>query len=94
MIQSFSSKALERLFSKGDTRGVNAQHIRRLRTILTALNTAASPADMDLPGLQLHPLKGQRQGQWAVSVSGNWRVVFAFEGTNACKVDLIDYHKA
>jgi proteic killer suppression protein len=47
---------------------------------------------MNLPGLQLHPLKGERKGQWAVSVSGNWRVIFAFEGQDATDVDLIDYH--
>jgi toxin HigB-1 len=47
---------------------------------------------MNLPGYRLHPLKGERKGQWAVSVSGNWRLVFAFEGGHASNVDLIDYH--
>jgi toxin HigB-1 len=92
MIVSFRHKGLERLFSKGETRGVNALHVRKLRLILTTLNAATSPAGMDLPGFRLHPLKGDRKGQWAVSVSGNWRVVFRFEGSNATDVDLIDYH--
>ena len=92
MILRFRHKGLERFFTKGDTSGVNAQHVRRLRAILTALNVATSPANMNLPGLQLHPLKGERKGQWAVSVSGNWRVIFAFEGQDATDVDLIDYH--
>ena len=47
---------------------------------------------MNLPGFQLHPLKGARKGQWAVSVSGNWRVVFGFDDDNATDVDLVDYH--
>ncbi len=47
---------------------------------------------MDLPGFRLHPLKGERKGQWAVSLSGNWRVVFRFEGEDAIDVDLVDYH--
>ncbi len=92
MILRFRHKGLERLFEKGDASGVNAQHVRRLHTILTALNVATSSASMNLPGLQLHPLKGERKGQWAVSVSGNWRVIFAFEGQDATDVDLIDYH--
>ena len=92
MILRFRHKGLERLFVKGGASGVNAQQIRRLRVILTMLNTAASQANMDLPGLQLHPLKGECKGQWAVSVSGNWRVVFAFNGADATDVDLIDYH--
>jgi proteic killer suppression protein len=76
----------------GDASGVNAQHARKLRQILLALNNATNPAGMNLPGLRLHPLRGQRCGQWAVSVSGNWRVVFEFDGPDATDVDLVDYH--
>jgi proteic killer suppression protein len=47
---------------------------------------------MDAPGLRFHALKGDRNGQYAVSVSGNWRVVFEFDGENATGVDLVDYH--
>lgn len=47
---------------------------------------------MGLPGFRLHPLKGERRGQWAVSLSDNWRVVFRFEGEDATDVDLVDYH--
>jgi len=47
---------------------------------------------MNLPGLRLHPLKGRRKGAWAVDVSGNWRVVFRFEGNDAVDVDYLDYH--
>lgn len=47
---------------------------------------------MALPGLRLHPLKGSRKGTWAVSVSGNWRVTFKFEGGDAELVDYEDYH--
>jgi toxin HigB-1 len=47
---------------------------------------------MSLPGFCLHSLKGERRGQWAVSVSGNWRIVFRFEGEDAVDVDLVDYH--
>ena len=47
---------------------------------------------MALPGLSLHPLKGERKGTWAVKVSGNWRVTFAFVGKDADRVDYEDYH--
>ena len=92
MIISFKNKALERLFAKGDLSGVTPSHVRRIRMILTALNTATAPDNMVLPGLHLHPLKGDRKGQWSVSVSGNWRVIFGFKGTDVINVDLIDYH--
>jgi len=92
MILRFRHKGLEKLFAKGDASGVTAQHVRKLQLILTTLNAATSPAGMDMPGFRLHPLKGERKGQWAVSVSGNWRVIFVFEGQDATDVDLLDYH--
>jgi plasmid maintenance system killer protein len=45
-----------------------------------------------LPGYRLHPLSGDRKGEWAVAVSGNWRLVFEFEGEDVIGVDLVDYH--
>jgi proteic killer suppression protein len=47
---------------------------------------------MDLPGFKFHALKGDRNGEFAVSVSGNWRIVFEFDGQDAVNVNLEDYH--
>jgi proteic killer suppression protein len=92
VILRFRHKGLERLHMRGDARGVSAQHVKRLRLVLAALETALAPSDMALPGLRLHSLSGEREGQWAVRISGNWRVIFEFEGRNATNVDLVDYH--
>ena len=92
MIIRFRHKGLERLFASGDTRGVTAQQTNRLRRLLASLATATSPMNMNIAGYQLHPLVGERKGEWAVSVSGNWRLVFRFDGENATDVDLVDYH--
>ena len=50
------------------------------------------PQDMNLPGYKLHELSGKEKGTWAVSVSGNWRVIFRFEGADAVLGDYRDYH--
>jgi toxin HigB-1 len=92
MILRFRHRGLERLHLRGDTSGVSAQHVKRLRAVLAALETAFVPSDMALPGARLHPLRGDRAGQWSVTISGNWRVVFEFEDRNVTNVDLIDYH--
>ena len=92
MIVRFRHKGLERLFTAGDARGVSAQHVRKLRQVLAYLNVSREPQEMNLPGFKLHSLKGERKGKWAVSVSGNLRVVFEFEGENATNIDLVDYH--
>jgi toxin HigB-1 len=63
-----------------------------LRAVLAALETALVPSDMALPGARLHPLRGDRAGQWSITISGNWRVAFEFEGRNVTNVDFIDYH--
>ena len=92
MIRRFKHKGLRRFFETGSKSGVQAQHVDRLRLVLAQLNAATAPRDMDLPGLDLHPLKGERKGTWAVSVSGNWRVTFRFLGKDADDVDYEDYH--
>ena len=92
MIKNFRHKGLERLFLTGDTRGVNAQHAKRLRRMLLALSTATSPHNMNLPGYRLHQLTGDLKGVWSASVSGNWRLLFRFDGENVLDVDLVDYH--
>ena len=91
-ILKFRHKGLERFFLRGTTAGIQATHARRLRLILGRLNVAREPRDMGLPGLNLHPLKGERTGTWAVRVSGSWRITFAFSGRDVVNVDYEDYH--
>ena len=91
-IQGFRHKGLERFFVTGTRLGIQAKHAGRLRLILGRLNAATSARDMNLPGLDLHELRGPRKGTWAVRVSGNWRVSFTFAGKDADRVDYEDYH--
>jgi proteic killer suppression protein len=60
--------------------------------ILARLDEADTPQAMNLPGYRLHPLKGDLQGLWSVTVRANWRIIFRFEGGDAFDVELIDYH--
>jgi toxin HigB-1 len=92
VIQSFRHRGLKRLHEQDDPRGVNREHLEKLRDILARLDAAGVVEDMDLPGFRLHALKGALKGSWAVSVRANWRVVFRFAGQNAFDVDYIDYH--
>ncbi len=92
MIVSFRQKGLEALFRTGSTRGVQTSHVAKLRRMLALLDVAVEPRDLDLPGFRLHGLKGDRKGQWSMSVSGNWRVTFRFKGLDIELVDYLDYH--
>ena len=92
MIRSFKHKGLARFFETGSKSGIHVQHADRLRLVLAQLTAATAPQDMGLPGLRLHPLKGDRKGTWSVWVSGNWRVTFKFVEKGADAVDYEDYH--
>ena len=92
MIASFRHRGLERFFHSGSKAGVRPEHAERLRLVLGRLAAAVTARDMDLPGLRLHPLKGRLKGRWSVTISGNWRVTFAFSGKDAVQVDYEDYH--
>jgi len=92
MIRSFRHKGVEKFFRAGSRAGIQPSHAPKLRDRLTVLNVASRPEQMNIPGWQLHPLKGNLAGHWAVSVSGNWRLTFAFDGEDAVLVDYQDYH--
>lgn len=92
MINSFVHKGLEKFFLNGSKAGIQANHAAKLARQLAMLNVAKSAQEMDLPGWRLHQLKGSLSDQWAISVSGNWRLTFYFVGEKAELVDYQDYH--
>jgi len=92
MIKTIRHKGLKQFYQSGDTSKVTQSHAKRLGLILTQLDAAESVEDMNFPGSDLHPLKGDLKGFWAVRVSGNWRVVFRFQDGDAQDVDYLDYH--
>ena len=85
-------KGLLAFFARGDARRIPASLAPRIRRILSDLDAAVQPRDMNLPGYRLHRLSGDRRGQWSVRVSGNWRIVFRFENGEPVDVTLVDYH--
>jgi len=92
MIIRFKHNGLERFFQQGSKSGIRPKHAERLRLILGRLQASSCPQDMNLPGLGLHELSGERQGDWALKMSGNWRVTFRFVGKDGDAVNYEDYH--
>jgi proteic killer suppression protein len=92
MIRGFRHKGLRLLFEAGERRRLNPDLVDKTERVLARLDNADEVTDMALPGFRLHELKGQRAGTWAVTISGNWRLVFRFEDGHATDVDLVDYH--
>jgi toxin HigB-1 len=92
MIVKFTHRGLSRYFQHSEQRGIPPQHAPRIERILDRLDAATKPDDMNVPGYRFHPLRGDRKGEYAVNVSGNWRITFRFDDENATDVNLEDYH--
>lgn len=92
MIKSFKHKGLEIFFLTGSKEGIQAHHAKKLQLLLTALNNAKDESDMRVPAWNLHLLSGSLDKHWSVSVNGNWRMTFRFEGSDAILVNYQDYH--
>lgn len=92
MIKSFRHKGLQAFFETGSKAGIQPHHAARLGRQLARLDLAKTVADMNVPGWRLHALVGNLAGRYAVSVSGNWRLIFRFEGEDVVLLDYQDYH--
>ena len=92
MLKSWRHKGVKQFAETGSKAGIQPEHANRLRRLLSALDAATCPANMNAPGYGLHPLRGEREGHWAGRGSGNCRLTFRFEGEDAVLIDYKDYH--
>ena len=92
MIVSFRHKGLKLFYEKGDASKLQPQHVSKIRLILTRLDAAKSPEELNVPGYGLHQLKGDLKNFWSVKVDKNYRIIFKVENENTQEVDYIDYH--
>jgi proteic killer suppression protein len=92
MIIWFKHKGLEIFFTKGSLKSIPAQYAERIERMLDRLDASKQPDDMNLPGYKFHQHKGSRKYEFAVFLTGNWRITFEFEGDDATNANLEDYH--
>lgn len=92
MIGSFKNKALKRYWTKAEVRHLPENHIEKIAELLDLLDAAVTADEMNIPGLGFHKLIGKAKGRYAVKVSANYRITFAFDGVDAIEIDYEDYH--
>ena len=92
MISTFRHKGLETFFKTGSKAGIQPRHAAKLARQLIRLNVAKDARYMNVPGWDFHPLPAKLAGHYSVSVNGNWRMTFKFDGGDAVLVDYQDYH--
>jgi proteic killer suppression protein len=92
MIVGIKHKGLRLLYEKGDRSKIRPDLVDKAERLLTLLDQAEKPTDLDLRGFGLHALKGNLKGLWSVTVSRNHRIVFGLDDNGVFDVDLVDYH--
>jgi toxin HigB-1 len=91
-IRTFKNKGLKKFFDNGNKSGIPPALANKIELLLNRLDAAAEPKDMNFPGSDFHPLKGNLKGFYSVHVNGNWVIIFRFENDEAMDVNLVDYH--
>ena len=92
MIVSFRHKGLKLFYEKGDASKLQPQHVSKIRLILTRLDAAGTPEELNVPGYGLHQLKGDPKSFWSIKIDKNYRIIFRVENENTHDIDYIDYH--
>lgn len=92
MIVSIRHKGLKRFYESGDLSGIQTKHQQQLSDRLFRLDEATQIQDINVPGWNLHPLKGKLKSRWSIKVSGNWRLTFEFREGDVHLLDYEDYH--
>ena len=92
MISTFKDGRLKRFWQTGRMKGINSTDAEHIAELLTAIDAATAPGDLAPLGIGFHPLKGDRKGQFAVTVRANWRIVFEWQDGQAVRVRQEDYH--
>lgn len=93
MIESFGHKGLQELFTKGKTTRLPQEHIKKIKGILTLIDSAENIVDLRIPAFRLHQLKAPPYvGYWSIDVTGNYRIIFVFDNGRASHLNYLDTH--
>lgn len=92
MIESFTHKGLEELFSAGRTAKIGAAVVKRLKVRLAALHAAVALDELNQPGFDLHPLRGPKPLRYSIHVNEPWCLTFEWSNGQAKRVTLEQYH--
>lgn len=93
MIKTFADSDTRALFETGQSKRLPAGIVRRALRKLEYIDNAVLLTDLRLPpGNRLHALKGDRAGQFPISINDQWRICFRFEPEGVYDVEICDYH--
>ena len=93
MIKSFKDPKFQEIFDGRKPKGFQPGIIKKARRAMLQLDASTVMDDMKVPpGNKLHPLTGDREGQHAVWINDQYRLVFKWNEGNPTEIEIIDYH--
>ena len=94
MIRSWRNAATRKVWEGVRPNQFRGLDFEKAIDLLLALNVAQALRDLSpLRSVGLHKLKGDRAGQWAMTVNDRWRICFEFRKGDAFNVEIVDYHR-
>jgi len=93
VIKTFANKETQQLFIKGKSKRLPSDLVTRAIRRLEYVHYASSLDDLRVPpSNRFHALKGDRKGQYSISINEQWRICFRFIEGDAYDVEITDYH--
>jgi len=92
MITSILHKGLRKYYEEANGQKLPPSQLKKIKRIFDILDAISSERDIKSLGLGIHKLTGQYSGFWALTVTGNYRVIFRFSNGDVYDVDYLDYH--
>jgi len=93
MIKTFADRHTLEVYSKGKSKRIAPNIIKRAIRRLEYIDLATNLQDLKVPpSNRLHALKGDRKGQHSISINDQWRICFKFADGDAYDVEITDYH--
>ena len=93
MIKTFADKETQQVFVRGKSKQLPPDIVKRAIRRLEYIHLATTLDDLRVPpSNRLHPLKGDRMGQYSISINNQWRICFRFSQGHAYDVEITDYH--
>lgn len=91
MIRSFRNRALAALWNRNDASRIRQDLVARVLVRLNALDEATNPERLNVAGFNFHRLQG-KPVRYTVHINGPWCLTFEWEGEDAVRIDLEQYH--
>ncbi|OIO91956.1 MAG: plasmid maintenance system killer [Anaerolineae bacterium CG2_30_64_16] len=93
MIKTFADRETQQFYVTGQAKRLPPDLAKRASRRLEYVALAKDLSDLKVPpSNHLHALRGDREGQFAISINDQWRICFRFMAGDAYDVEITDYH--